>query len=117
MAKWATILAAVATRTERLKYLSRNKPDQPASAELAPPEIEALKLEQRQRRPGTKKRKLPEMPTIYEATHSIAELGGWIGMANGPPGAATIARGLERLAYFTEAIALARQPSEGGRRT
>ena len=115
--KWATILAAVATRIERLKYLSRNKPDQPASTELAPLEIEALKLDQRQRRPGSKKRKLPEIPTIYEATHWIAELGGWIGMANGPPGAATIARGLERLAYFTEAIALARQPSEGGRRT
>ncbi len=115
--KWATILAAVATRIERLKYLSRNKPDQPASTELAPLEIEALKLDQRQRRPGSKKRKLPDMPTICEATHWIAELGGWIGIANGPPGASTIARGLERLAYFTEAITLARQPSRGGGRT
>ena len=90
--KWATILAAVATRIERLKYLSLNKPDQPASTELAPLEIEALKLDQRQRRPGSKKRKLPGMPTIYEATHWIAVLDGWIGMANGPPGAAAIAR-------------------------
>ena len=115
--KWATILAAVATRIERLKYLSRNKPDEPASAEFSALEIEALKLDQRQRRPGSKKRKLPEMPTISEATHWTAELGGWIGLANGPPGASTIARGLERLAYFTEAISLARQPSGGGRRT
>ena len=116
--KWATILAAVATRIERLKYLARNKPDEPASIELAALEIEALKLDQGQRRPGAKKkRKLPEMPTISEATEWIAELGGWIGPANGPPGAATLARGLERLAYFTEAISLARQPPPGGRRT
>ena len=116
--KWATILAAVATRIERLKYLARNKPDEPASIELAPLEIEALKLDQGQRRPGAKKkRKLPEMPTISQATQWIAELGGWIGPANGPPGASTLARGLERLAYFTEAISLARQPSGGGRRT
>ena len=39
--KWATILAAVATRIERLKYLSRNKPDEPASTEFSPLEIEA----------------------------------------------------------------------------
>ena len=43
--KWATILAAVATRIERLKYLSRNKPDEPASAEFSALEIEALKLD------------------------------------------------------------------------
>jgi hypothetical protein len=116
--KWATILAAAATRIERLKHLARNKPDEPASIELAPLEIEALKLDQGQRRPGAKKKqKLPEMPTISEATHWIAELGGWIGPANGPPGATTLTRGLERLAHFTQTISLARQPSPGGRRT
>lgn len=116
--KWATILAAVATRIERLKYLSREKPDEPASVELSDLEIEALKLDQGRRRPGAKKKqKLPAMPTIAEATRWVAELGGWIGPANGPPGSATLARGLERLAYFTEAISLVRQPSEGGGRT
>ena len=34
--KWATILAAVATRIERLKYLSRREPETPATAELSP---------------------------------------------------------------------------------
>jgi hypothetical protein len=113
--KWATILAAVATRIERLKYFARNKPDEPASTELAPEEIEGLKLDQRDRM-KPKRRNLSEMPTMGEVTRWIAELGGWIGPANGPPGSITLARGLERLGYLVEGIALARQPPQGGRR-
>ena len=105
--KWATLLSAVATRIERLKYLSRRKPDAPASCELAAEEIEALKLDQQRR---TKRRRLPEMPTIGEATRWAAELGGWIGERNGQPGSVTLARGLERLGYLVEGIALARRP-------
>jgi hypothetical protein len=90
--KWATLLSAVATRIERLKYLSRRKPDAPASCELAPDEIEALKLDQSSR---YERRQLPDMPSIEEATRWVAELGGWIGKRNGPPGSITIARGLE----------------------
>ena len=104
--KWATLLSAVATRIERLKYLSRRKPDAPASCELAAEEIEALKLDRR-RRTG---RRTPQTPSIADATRWIAELGGWIGARNGPPGSVTIARGLERLAYLVEGIALARHP-------
>lgn len=103
--KWATLLSAVATRIERLKYLARRKPNTPASGELTLDEIEAIKLDQRRR----SRRRLPDMPTIHEATCWIAELGGWIGAANGPPGSVTIARGLERLGYLMEGIALARQ--------
>lgn len=117
MVKWATILAAVATRIERLKYLSRNKPDEPATIELDEDEIEALKLDQRRRRPGSKNKTLPNKPTIAEATRWIAELGGWIGPANGPPGAVTLGRGMRRLGDFVDAIRLARQPPPGGRRT
>jgi hypothetical protein len=105
--RWATVLAAVATRIERLKYLSRVTPDEPATIELVDEEIEALKLDQR-RRGATKKKRLPKMPTIGEATRWIAELGGWIGLRNGPPGSVTISRGLERLGYLVEGIALAR---------
>ncbi len=104
--KWATLLAAVATRIERLKYLSRKKPDEPASCELMPEEIEAIKLDHKRK---TKRRRLPDMPTIAEATAWIAELGGWIGARNGPPGSTTLARGLERLGYLVEGIALARR--------
>ena len=105
--RWATVLAAVATRIERLKYLSRVTPDEPATIELVDEEIEALKLDQR-RRGVTKKKRLPKMPTIGEATRWVAELGGWIGLRNGPPGSVTISRGLERLGYLVEGIALAR---------
>lgn len=105
--RWATLLSAVATRIERLKYLARRTPKAPASVEFAPEEIVALKLDQR-RRLFPKRRKLPEIPTISEATAWVAELGGWIGPRNGPPGSTTLARGLERLGYLVEGIALAR---------
>lgn len=111
--KWATLLSAVATRIERLKYLSRKKPDAPASIEFAAEEIEALKLDQR-RRTRSRKKRLPEMPSIGDATRWAAELGGWISR-NGAPGSSTLARGLERLSYLVEGIALARSrpPREG----
>ena len=106
---WATILAAVATRIERIKYLSRRTPDAPATIELRPEEIEALEFDQQRR--WTKPKPFPKAPTIGDATRWIAELGGWIGPANGPPGSVTLARGLERLGYLVEGIALARQPT------
>ena len=112
---WATILAATATRIERLKYLSRRTPDAPATIELRPEEIEALEFDQRRR--WTKPRPFPIAPTIADATRWIAELGGWIGPANGPPGSVTLARGLERLGYLVEGIALARQPTRGEQST
>jgi hypothetical protein len=117
LTKWATILAAVATRIERLKYLSRNKPEEPATIEFEEDEIEALKLDQRRRRPSEKRKRLPTMPSIEEATRWVAQLGGWIGPANGPPGSTTLARGMRRLADLVDAIRLVRQPSRGGRRT
>jgi hypothetical protein len=114
--KWATILAAVATRIERLKYFSRSKPEEPASIELAPEEIEALKLDQ-QSRLKPRRGQLPQMPSISDATRWVAQLGGWIGARNGPPGSITIARGLERLGYLVEGIALARQPPDSSKST
>jgi hypothetical protein len=120
LTKWATILAAVATRIERLKYLSRKMPEQPATIELGEDEIEALKLDQRRRRPAQKRKRLPATPTIEEAARWVAELGGWIGPANGPPGSMTLARGMRRLADLVDAIRLVRQPTEaieGVRRT
>jgi len=102
--KWATILAAVAVRIERLKYLSRRTPDEPASIEFEPAEIEALAIERRARLRGTRQR-VPNMPTIQQATEWIAEMGGWMGLrSSGPPGSITLARGLERLAIYTQAL-------------
>lgn len=95
--KWATILAAVATRIERLKHLARNNPNAPATEELSHDEIRVLVA----LAPNIKKR-TESAPTatlsIGEATGWIARLGGYTGKSSGgPPGAITIRRGLERL--------------------
>jgi hypothetical protein len=94
---WATILAAVAVRIERLKVLSRTSPEQPAAIELTPHEIRAIILLKRQ----NKKRNevIPDtMPTIAQATLWIAEMGGYTGKSSGgPPGSITIRRGLDKL--------------------
>jgi len=94
---WATLLAAVAVRIERLKFLSRNAPEQPASTELTSHEIRALILLKRQAKKRTEV--IPDtIPSIGQATVWIAELGGYTGKSSGgPPGSITIRRGLERL--------------------
>lgn len=106
--KWATILAAVATRIERLKYLARNNADAPATVELSDEEIEVLRRDQASRGVN-KKRSVPMHPTIGEATRWIAELGGWIDQkSSGPPGSTTLGRGLERLSYLVAGHRLTR---------
>lgn len=100
--RWATLLAAVAMRIERLKYLSRNHPELPATEELSRYEIDALVLKRRKmKNPG-----IPEgILTIGVATRWIAELGGYTGKSSGgPPGSITLGRGLERLAPAAETL-------------
>jgi hypothetical protein len=102
--KWATILAANAMRIERLKYLSRQSPQLPASVELSRYEINALILLKRKEKKRTEQ--VPNtMPTIGQATIWIAELGGYTGKSSGgPPGAITIGRGLERVRAAADAL-------------
>lgn len=105
--KWATILAAVAIRIERLKMLSRAEPEQPASVELTKGEIRALLVMKRDIKKRTET--IPEtMPTIRDATRWIAELGGYTGKSSGgPPGSITIGRGFKRvrdMAKFMRAL-------------
>jgi hypothetical protein len=102
--KWATILAAVAVRIERLKYISRTEPNQPASVELSDPEVQALILLKRKQKKRTET--IPDtMPTLGQATLWLAELGGYTGKSSGgPPGSITIQRGLERLEEATEVL-------------
>lgn len=94
---WATLLATVATRVERLKHLARNEPERPASVELSPIEIKALKLLK-----GRFKSRVevipPGTPTIAQAVRWLADLGGYQNPKQGPPGAIVIGRGLEMLA-------------------
>jgi len=102
--KWATLLAAVAIRIERLKFLARTEPETAASRELTPHEIRALVLWKRR----TKKRTEPipkDSPTMGEAVLWIAQMGGYTGKSSGgPPGAITIGRGLERLCQRAEVL-------------
>lgn len=103
--RWATLLAAVATRVERLKRLARSSPELDASEELTSAEIAALVLLKRKRK--TANEKVPEHPNIGTATRWIAELGGYTGKSSGgPPGSITITRGLERLALAAEILEL-----------
>lgn len=95
--KWATILAAVATRIERIKHLARNTPDEPAAVELSRDELRVLVA-----LAPTYKKRAESAPTvtlsIAQATYWIARLGGYTGKSSGgPPGAITLRRGLEKL--------------------
>jgi Transposase DNA-binding/Transposase DDE domain len=102
--KLATLLAAVAARAERLKHLSRTDPGAPATIELAEVEIRALIVAKRQIK--TSVETVPDgIPTIAQATLWIADLGGYSGhyKKGRQPGIVTIARGLERLAIWTDA--------------
>jgi len=87
--KWATLLATVATRAMRLTQLARTTPDVPATSELTTTELEAILAlrEPKGVAPGT-------VPTLAQAVRWLAEIGGYTGPWNGPPGATVIGRGL-----------------------
>ena len=89
---WATILAPVAVRIERLKRLGRTQPEAPASVDLSPLEIQALKaLKFGPNAP-------PSEPTIAQVVLWLAEMGGYANKYSGkPPGAVVLARGLKYL--------------------
>ena len=102
--KWATILAAVATRIERLKLLSRREPDRPASDEFSAVELRALKL-LRFGKAANKNADRAEVPTLSEATLWLAQLGGYTGKSSGgPPGSVTLGRGLTQLEAAARAL-------------
>jgi hypothetical protein len=97
--KWATILAAVATRAVRLAYLGRTTPDVPASSEFTPEEIDAAFLLAKRKRDRRKRVLLREMIAL------IAEQGGFAGKYSGrPPGAQVLARGLRRIEVVAEGL-------------
>ncbi len=102
--KWATMLAAVAARVEKLKHRSRTEPEQPASVELSDTEIRALILIKREHKKRTET--VPDtMPTIQQAVRWIADIGGCVAQkGNGPPGSSVIARGLERVTWSAKII-------------
>jgi hypothetical protein len=103
--RWATMLAAVAMRLERLKHLARSQPDVPASIDLSPIEIQALRAEAERIKKRTET--IPEKLTIAEAVHWIARMGGYQGKPTSQPGAITLGRGLERFLVWADGFAFA----------
>lgn len=96
--KWATLMASVAARIERLKHRSRTEPALPASVELSEYEIQALLFFKKKYRKKTETIS-DDMPTLSQAVTWLAEIGGYMGprVAGGPPGSITIRRGLEHI--------------------
>lgn len=103
--KWATILIAVAVRIERIKQLSREQPDRPATDEFSPAEIKAAALLYFGKA-GKKKAASATVPTIGDVALWIAYLGGYTGKTSsgGPPGSITLARGLESVRAAAQAL-------------
>ncbi len=110
--KWAIMLGAVAARIERLKYLSRTCPDEPATIELSEDEITALIYAKR--RIKTSVELVPdETPSIKTATRWIADLGGYTGhYKKYDPGSITIGRGLAELETWVSAVRFVRENPE-----
>jgi hypothetical protein len=101
---WATLLATVAARIERLKHLARTEPETLASVELSEIEVDALKL--LKHRQKSRVEVIPDgVPTIAQAVRWLADLGGYSGNSNaGPPGSITIGRGMAKLATAVEIL-------------
>jgi hypothetical protein len=102
--KWATILMGVAARIERIKQLSREQPDLPATDEFSPAEIKAAALLYLGKAAKAKLR--PAItPTVAEVTLWIAYVGGYTGKSSGgPPGSITLSRGLKSVRVAAKAI-------------
>ena len=98
--KWATILAAVATRAMRLTHLARTTPDALASTEFSRVELRALMA---LRQPKGEH----DLATLALATavRWVAELGGYTGPWHGPPGPTVIGRGLYDVRVAARAFA------------
>lgn len=106
--RWATILAAVAMRVERLKHLARQEPDQPATIELTKDEVEVLIAYRKQN--GKRTDNFEEPLTIEKAVLWIAEVGGYMGnpKKGRPPGSIVIGRGLQKIAQIVHGYLLAK---------
>ncbi|MBA3844816.1 MAG: IS4 family transposase [Actinobacteria bacterium] len=90
LVKWATILAAVATRANRLTQLRAADPAIAATTEFSAMELNAIIL---LRKP--KGIRLGHKPSLAQAIRWVADLGGYTGKSSGgPPGATVIGRGL-----------------------
>ena len=103
--RWATILAAVASRIERLKHVARNNPTASALDIATRDEIDgAITLTKRCKYP------LGHNLTAEQFVLLVAKIGGYTGKSSGgPPGSITIGRGLDRVLAAATALAAVRR--------
>jgi hypothetical protein len=100
--KWATILAAVATRAARLTHLAReaDAQTQPATSEFSDDEIEAIVVLRKPKGIAPS-----HQPSLAQVVRWVADLGGYTGKSSGgPPGATVIGRGLAKVEVLVEAL-------------
>ena len=108
--KWATILAAVASRAERLRHRCRVDPEAAASEEFTDDELEAIALLADEH--GFLLSTAASQLRLAESVAVVARVGGHVGnRGSGPPGTITISRGLERVCFAAQL--LSRLRSEG----
>lgn len=100
--KWATILAAVATRALHLTHRAREKPDALASTEFSEDELQAIVA---LREPKNFDDAQLRDVTLGQAVRWIADIGGYTGPWNGPPGPTVIGRGLYDVLVTARAFA------------
>lgn len=94
------LFSIIAWRLFWLTFLARTDPQAPASTILAPHELDALyRFIHQQPLPDTL------LPTVHQATHWIARLGGFLARKrDGEPGVTVIWRGWQRLADISAAF-------------
>jgi hypothetical protein len=97
LAKWITLIVAVASRLEHILYRSREEPDEPAETEFSREEIDATLL-LREKEDG-KVYPAGRTPSLGELVLFIALLGGYMGRhsSGGPPGIKVFERGFLRV--------------------
>lgn len=106
--KWATILAAVASRAEHLRHRAREAPNDPADSEFSRDELDGLLFLKKKEKKRTETVVLN--PTLGQAVRWVADLGGYVGnRSSGPPGTTIIGRGLERVLMAAEIFGELRQ--------
>jgi hypothetical protein len=107
--KWATILAAVAVRANRLTKLRDADPTLAATEEFSRLELDAIIL---LRRPSGVA--LGYTPSLVTAIRWVADLGGYTGKSSGgPPGPGVIGRGLEQIDTLARGLANLEQMRNG----
>lgn len=107
--KWAIVLASVAVRIERMMYLSRNEPEQPAEVAFSQAEIEAVRL---LREPKGVSR--GAHPTVGQVVRWVADLGGYTGKSSGgPPGTKVLTRGMLRIIDLADVLSRGKVVANG----